>query len=138
MNTRPLSLAAIVMTVTPLPLSAQEKSNALAKDLIGTWVLVGTPDKVGDIPASGGRMKYITATHWTVTQADPTSGLVIFHHGGPYTLKGDEYVESVKFANQNTASLIGNAHTFKLNIEGDTLTQIGVGNPWTEVWKRMK
>jgi hypothetical protein len=26
--------------------------------------------------------------------------------------------------------------TFKIKVEGDTYTQIGVGNPYNEVWKR--
>src|SRR5262245_12305158 len=65
----------------------------LAKDLIGTWVLVGTPDKVGDPPQSGGRLKFRTGKYWAITQADPETGKVIFHHGGTYTLDGDPYAE---------------------------------------------
>ena len=47
------------------------KPTGLAKDLIGTWVLVGTPYKVGEVPKSGGRLKFITGKHWTITEADP-------------------------------------------------------------------
>jgi hypothetical protein len=112
----------------------------LAKDLIGTWVLVGTPDKVGDPPASGGRLKFRTGRHWAVTQADPETGKVVFHHGGTYTLDGDTYAETVEYANENTAGLVKKTFKFKVKVEGDTYTQTGVGddNPYNEVWKRAK
>src|SRR5260370_33268731 len=70
----------------------------LAKDLVGTWVLVGTPDKVSDPPKSGGRLKFITGKHWVVTQADPKTSKVIFHHGGTDTLDGDTYAETRQYA----------------------------------------
>lgn len=120
--------------VTPLSPAPSQ----LSKDMIGTWVLVGTPGKVGEPPASGGRLKFLTGRHWIITQADPNTGEVIYHHGGTYTLNGDEYVETVEYANENTAHLIKNIHKFKVKVEGDTFTQIGIGNPWTEVWKRAK
>ena len=108
----------------------------LAQELIGTWVLSGRPGDVGQPPAAGGRIKMITDSHWSATQFDPRDGSVRFHHGGTYTLKGNEYVESVEYANQNTSERVGKTAKFKITIEGDTLTQIGKGNPWKEVWKR--
>jgi hypothetical protein len=126
-------------------ISAQDKdkpslpeASKLAKDLIGTWILVGTPDEVGEIPAKGGRLKFITGRHWTITQADPNTGLVIFHHGGTYTLDGNEYVEKIEYATENTKQLINKTLKHKIKVEKDTYTQIGVGNPYTEVWKRLK
>ena len=101
-------------------------------------MLAGTPDNVEEPPATGGRLKFITDKHWTVTQADPDTGEVIFHLGGTYTLNGDDYVETVKYATENTKDLISKVHKFKIKVEGDTLTIIGIGNPWTEVWKRAK
>ena len=117
-------------------LSASTQSRT-ADELIGAWVLVGTPDKVGKIPASGGRMKFFTGQSFCVTQADPKRGVVIYHHGGTYTVNGDEYVETVAYANPTTMSFIGgtNGH-FHIKIKGDTMTLIGIGNPWKEVWKR--
>jgi len=110
----------------------------LAKDLIGTWVLVGTPDKVREPPAAGGQLKFRTGRHWLITQADPNTGVVIYHHGGTYTLDGDEYAEKVEYANESTASLINQIYKYKVKVEGDTLTEIGIGNPWTQVWKRAR
>src|SRR5262249_9426943 len=60
---------------------AAEGPSQLAKQLIGTWVLAGTPEKVEEPPANGGRYKFFTGKHWCVTQADPDSGEIIYHHG---------------------------------------------------------
>jgi hypothetical protein len=114
------------------------KPSQLAKDLVGTWILVGTPDQVGEAPKAGGRLKFFTGKHWCITEADSVSAKVVFHHGGTYTLDGDEYAETIEYANDNTAELIKETNKFKIKVEGDTYTQIGVGNPYNEVWKRLK
>jgi hypothetical protein len=117
---------------------AAEGPSQLAKQLIGTWVLAGTPEKVEEPPANGGRYKFFTGKHWCVTQADPDSGEIIYHHGGTYTLDGDTYQETILYSTANNAGLIKQTFTFKIKVEGDTYTQIGVGNPYNEVWKRAK
>ena len=116
----------------------ESKPSQLAKDLIGTWIIAGTPDNVEEPPATGARLKFITGKHWTVTKANPDTGEVEFHLGGTYTLNGDEYVETVQYATENTKDLISKVHKFKIKVEGDTLTQLGIDNSWTEVWKRAK
>jgi hypothetical protein len=118
------------------PSRAPKEPTKLAKDLIGTWVLVGTPDKIGEAPKSGARLKFFTGRHWVVTQAEPETGKVVFHHGGTYTLDGDNYAETVEYANESTADLIKKTFKYKIKVEGNTYTQIGVGNPFSEVWKR--
>jgi hypothetical protein len=35
----------------------------LAKELIGTWILVGEPGKIAEAPAAGGRLKFLTGSH---------------------------------------------------------------------------
>ncbi len=141
--------AAAVLLVTAIVLSVgagyqQPNGKAgtakLAKELIGTWILVGTPDKVGEPPESGGRLKFFTGRHWLITQADPKTGKVVYHHGGTYTLDGDTYTENIEYANESTAQLIKTSFKFKIKVEGDTYTQIGIGddNPYNEVWKRAK
>ena len=138
----------VLLALTPptalVLLHADDKPTAaaapakLAKNLIGTWILVGKPGEIGVAPAAGGRFKFFTGRHWAITQADPKTGVTIFHHGGTYTLNGNEYAETVEYANDSTSELI--KQTFKFNIkgEGDTMTLIGIGNPWTEIWKRAK
>lgn len=117
---------------------AQPASSQTEKDLQGTWVLVGRPGLVGGIPAVGGRVKLITDHHWSVTQAHPETGVTIFHHGGTFALNGNEYAETVADANDSSKELIGQTFKFTIKVEGDTLTLLGLGNPWKEVWKRMK
>jgi hypothetical protein len=120
------------------PSGTPKEPTKLAKDLIGTWVLVGTPDNVGEAPKSGARLKFFTGKHWVVTQAEPETGKVLFHHGGTYTLDGDNLAETIEYANESTADLIKKTHKFKIKVEGNTYTQIGVDNPFSEVWKRAK
>lgn len=114
------------------------KDVELANELIGTWILVGAPEQVGEVPAKGARFKFCTGSHWCDSQADPKTGVVKFHHGGTYTLKGNEYIQNVKYANESSEFLIGNSFKFIVKIEGDTLHLTGIGNPWNEVWKRAK
>lgn len=123
---------------TPEPRAAPTGQSQLAEDMIGTWVLVGTPDHVGEPQAAGGQLKFFTGRHWVVTQADPNTGVVIHHHGGTYTLNGDECIERTEYANPGTMYLIKHAATFKARIDGDVLTYVGIGNPWRQVWKRVK
>jgi beta-lactamase regulating signal transducer with metallopeptidase domain len=106
------------------------------KDLHGTWVLTGENGVVSEPPGAGARLKSFSGTNWSITQTDPKTGAVIFRHGGTFALNGDEYSETVEFANESTKELIGQTFKFKIKIEGDKLTLIGVGNPWNEVWKR--
>jgi hypothetical protein len=115
-----------------------EANSNLAKNLIGTWVLSEAEGAPGNPSGVGTRLKYFTGTHWMITQPDPKTGAVVFHHGGRYTLDGDTMAGKIEFANQNTAALIGETHKFKIKVEGDTYTQVGDGNPFTETWKRAK
>jgi hypothetical protein len=110
----------------------------LARDLVGTWILAGTPDRFDDPPPAKGPLKFFTGKYWTFTQADPPTGKVVYHHGGTYTLDGDNYAEAVQYANENTTAMIGQTLKFKLKINGDTLVQVGVGNSFSQVWKRAK
>ncbi len=129
-----------------LPVRAEDKPakggaepDKLAKAMVGTWVLVGRPGQVGVVPAAGG-LKFFTGKHWCVTQADAGTGKVTRHHGGTYALEGDAYTETVEYASENSAGLLKKVFKFKIKLEDDTLTQVGVGddNPYNEVWKRAK
>jgi hypothetical protein len=106
----------------------------IGEELIGTWVLASTAAG-DDRPEVGTRLKFFTGKHWAITQADK-EGRVIFHHGGDYSIDGDEYTETIRYANDNTASMIGDTYKFKMKLDGDKYTQVGQGNPYTEDWKR--
>src|SRR5205085_1988771 len=101
----------------------------LSHQMVGTWVFVGTPNRVMEVPAKGGRFKHRTGTHWNITQADAQTGLVKEVFGGTYTMSGEEYVETQTFADDTWLQDNGKSWKFLVKINGDTMTQIGVGNP---------
>jgi hypothetical protein len=117
---------------TPEP---EAEPSKLAKDLIGAWTLVGTPDSNEETPTK--RLKFFAGKHWLVTEADD-GGKVTIHHGGTYTLDGDEYVETIEYALPESISAVGMKFKFRIKVEGDKYTQIGVENPYNEVWRRAK
>ena len=119
------------------PAQKEAESSQLAHDMIGAWVHVGRPGDVREIPAEGGRFKFRTGKHWTLVRADPT-GLVTEQFGGTYTLNGNEYVETQQYADSHWIQDNGKSFKFTVKVESDTMTQVGVGNPYTEVWKRAK
>jgi hypothetical protein len=113
-------------------------SGKLSKEMVGTWVFVGTPGNVRTPPAKGGRYKSRTGTHWSITAAAADTGLVTEHFGGSYQINGDEYIETQHFADNTWLHDNGKSWTFKVKIDGDLMTQLGVGNPYTEVWQRVR
>jgi hypothetical protein len=117
---------------TPKP---EAEPSKLASDLIGAWTLVGTPGSEEETPTK--RLKFFTGKHWLVTEADDT-GKVILHHGGTYTLDGDEYEETIEYALEESIGAVGAKFKFKIKVEGDKYTQTGVENPYNEVWRRAK
>ena len=106
--------------------------------MIGTWVHVGSPGQLTEVPLKGGRLKSRTGTHWILTTADQDTGLIKEVFGGTYTVQGDQYVETQIFANDVWLHDNGQSWRFTASVEGDFMTQIGIGNPYTEVWKRVK
>ncbi|HXS67396.1 MAG TPA: hypothetical protein VN761_01055, partial [Candidatus Polarisedimenticolia bacterium] len=116
---------------------AAPASSDIARELIGAWILVGTPGNIGPVPNKGGRIKFYTGKYYCMTASDPKNGVVNYHHGGTYTVNGNDYTETVQYANPSTMDFIGktNGH-FNISIEGDTMTLIGIDNPWKEVWKK--
>ena len=113
------------------------KQDKLAQQMIGAWVMVGRPGQIHEAPEKGGRFKYRTGTHWMVFSVNE-SGLVTENFGGSYTMEGDEYVETQEFADYRWKNDNGKSFTFNVKIEGDLMTQLGVGNPYNEVWKRVQ
>lgn len=130
----PIILPPHVFAGTP---AATVKEPDLDKQIAGTWVYVGTPGAPVTPPATGARFKTIQHGLYRVTQKD-AAGTVIYHHGGVYTLNGDQYAEECKYSSKADSELVNQTYRFTLKVEGDQLIQTGVGNPYTEVWKRVK
>ncbi len=125
--------------------SAPAAAPAASPSLVGTWVYVSATGGRGTNPSAVGyRVKVYTDREWSMTQTHPTTGAVMFRHGGTYTLSGSKYVEQIDYANQNTSGLVNRELPFTVTVTEDTLTQVGfqpgggsAGAPITEVWKRV-
>ena len=89
-------------------------------------------------PDGSRQLKFIIDGMWTVTRGSPGDGKVIVHLGGRYTFDGKTYVETVEYSNGSTANLVGKRLTFEVSVKGDTYRQVGIGNPYTEDWTRVK
>ena len=134
-------IALASLACLPVSAAAQDKPGATAMDLrqrlLGAWVLAGDVDSKSD-PEPGARLKFWGLKDWVITQSDPKTGKLIFHHGGTYTLDGDNYEETITFAAENTKEMIGMRLKFKIAVEGDTYIQHGQGNSFDERWIRRK
>ncbi len=108
-----------------------------AKLLIGTWQL-----KTAKNPSSpsgiGTRLKLFTGTHFCVIQPDPKSGKIVFQHGGHYSFDGSVLNETIDFAGDSTASLIGKTFKLKLKIASNSLEQFDADGELNETWERAK
>ncbi len=129
--------AALFIIFFSLAALAQDSKPA-SVDLTGTWVMLGKPGEEVDTPGKGAGIKVISGKRWLVTQADAETGEILVRHGGTFTITGDAYAEHVEYANSSTKDLIGRTFTFTFKLDSDRLTLIGQGNPWQEVWKRVK
>ena len=116
------------------PSSQDSPLAAPGPSLAGEWILAAS-DRPGTPSGIGTRRKVFTKTTWAITQTDPATAAVVFHHGGSYTLNGATYKETVEFANENTASLIGQTFTYVVIVTNDTYAQ--VDGPWNELWRRV-
>lgn len=119
-------------------LAHSQEPQPSAPDLTGTWVMLGKPGQTVETPGKGAGIKVISGRRWLVTQADAESGEVLVRHGGTFTVSGQTYAEHVEYANASTEGLVGRTFKFTFTLEGDRLTLIGQGNPWQEVWRRVK
>lgn len=132
-------LTGLLVCILATPGLSQAKKarprSTLSKEIIGVWALLDKP--TGTVSA-GSRLKFIMDGHWSMTQADSMSHVTVFHHGGIYTLADSTYREIVGYANTNTAGYIGTETTFLIRIQGDRMHLTGIGNPWNEVWKRLR
>jgi len=112
-----------------------------ANDISGAWKLAGRLDEDGNVHKLGEAdalsMKFFSNGRWFITYVDTTTADVTFHHGGTYKLDGNKYEEEIEFATEATQQMVGNTLEFTMDVEGDVLTQRGVGNPYNEVWHRV-
>jgi hypothetical protein len=111
--------------------------------LVGTWKLVSA--KYGErefkFPEGTSMVKHITPTHfmWATHDAE---GKVWRTAGGPYTLKGEEYVETPEYGISQDFDIIkGKAQTFKCKVDGNKWHhngQLSNGLTIEEIWERVE
>ncbi len=63
-----------------------------AERLIGAYALEPS-ERPGTPPGIGTRLKFFIGTHWMITEPDPETGQVVYHHGGRYVLNFDTIIE---------------------------------------------
>jgi hypothetical protein len=124
-------------STAPADEGAKAASAEPAKMLIGAWQLKEAKNP-GSPSGIGTRLKLFTGTHWCVIQPDPTSGKIVFQHGGHYSFDGKVLSETIDFAGDSTASLIGKTFKFDMKITSDALEQLDAEGVFTEKWERAK
>src|SRR5947207_1992540 len=135
-------VAAVVLTAT---LVAQQQIAKGSGTHLGTWQLISTKygdaKDFADFPNEQRRVKLITATHFTWVQYDTASKKVESMAGGPYTLDGDSYTETIEFVGTGMETYLSKKQPFTIKVNGDKLNQSGQlsdGLKIEEVWQRLK
>jgi hypothetical protein len=107
--------------------------------LIGTWQFAKTAGEAA--PASEPTsLKHVTPTHFFVVGRQDSTGLASYGHGGPYTVSGITYTESITHGfGAPFSQLRGMSVSFQCSIEGDVWHIIGqIGDQkFDEYWRRV-
>ena len=126
-------------------LAGQQQTGKVSGTHLGTWQLISTKygdaKDFSDFPNEQRRVKLITATHFTWVQFDTASKKVESMAGGPYTLDGDSYTETIEFVGAGMETYLGKKQPFTIKVNGDKLNQSGQlsdGLKIEEVWQRLK
>jgi hypothetical protein len=119
----------------------------ISKDrLVGTWrlqsAMYGPPgNQISYVPKEQVHLKHVTATHFTVITYEGESKKVTIAGGGPYSLQGSAYKETVDHAMGSLANLLGKEQSFTLKMDGDRWTHSGTlsnGQQIEEIWERVR
>jgi hypothetical protein len=112
--------------------------------IVGTWQPVSEEFGGQNLLKPGiVTIKMNSGSHFMWMAYDKTKMITTGSGSGSYTVNGDTYVEHVDFAwregGSDQAKVIGTEITFKIKIDGDTLTQTGqiLGRDFKEVYKRV-
>ena len=126
-------------------LAGQQQTGKVSGTHLGTWQLISTKygdaKDFSDFPNEQRRVKLITATHFTWVQYGTASKMVESIAGGPYTLDGDSYTETIEFVGTGMETYLGKKQPFTIKVNGDKLNQSGQlsdGLKIEEVWQRLK
>lgn len=118
-----------------------QKGNTVKNALIGTWQicnsegvveqnLYGNKDQI--------RYKIISSDKFTLIDLNSRYNKVLNSFVGSYTVDKNIYKEHILFTNSNFNNLLGDTYSYKYKIKDDLLTIEGIGNPYSETWKRVQ
>ena len=104
-------------------------NNSAMINLEGTWKMIYAETKENDSTtikdlSTTSFIKIINKTHFAFFNQDHMDATQFYSGGGSYTLKGNEYVETLNLTSVD--ALRGHIFPFTIEIKGDTLVQTGV------------
>lgn len=120
------------------PSENESEKHSLADQLQGTWKYYSEKGKKPAPVATFDRLKTISNGYWSMTEMNILTNKLAYYHGGRYKLEGDEYIETITFANHSSQYLLDNTLKVKLEVKGDTIIQTGLNTTYNEVWIRME
>ncbi len=122
----------------------QKKAEAMTENkLVGTWKQIKAKFRGNEvkIPEGTTQLKHVTQTHFMFVDFDK-DGKFIDAFGGPYTLKGEKYEETLEYGVGDVFKVLkGKPQSFECKVEGakwyhnGTLTN---GLTIEEVWERVE
>jgi hypothetical protein len=139
MNASVLTIVLTVLALSKAPQQTSTEQPCTGPTLVGTWQLVKSGGEA--TPDEGSRsLKHVTPTHFFVLSVDAT-GLASYGHGGPYTVSGGKYTESIThgFGAPFTQLLRGMSISFQCSLEKDMWHIVGEigGQTFDERWRRV-
>jgi imidazolonepropionase-like amidohydrolase len=116
----------------------ESKTKSIGYQLQGTWKYHSEKGKKPAPVVTFERLKTISNGYWSMTEMNTLTNKLADYHGGCYNLVGDEYSETITFANHSSQYLFEKSLNLKLEVKGDTLIQTGLNNTYNEEWIRVK
>ena len=130
-------LAAIAAKNTK-PTYSKFSKEEFEENLQGSWKYYSAKGKKPTPVNTFERIKTIDDGYWSMTELNTLTNKLAYYHGGDYKVKGNEYSETITFANHSSQYLFNETLKFELEVKGDTLIQTGLNNTYNEVWIRME
>jgi hypothetical protein len=109
--------------------------------MVGVWELVAFKSRQANkfiyLPPNNNNLKIFTETNWSIISRDADSN-VTYSAGGPYTLHGNFYTETIESATGQMTQYLGEHPRFRIRVDGNKYYQMGVSqSPLEEIWQRV-
>ena len=137
-------LGLVALTAVSVALAPSHRATATqAPDVVGTWRILSAKENGKPVPLPAGTtiLKHVTPTDFVFVYYDER-GQITAAGGGPYTLKGTRYEETLQYGlGAGVMPLLGKTQVFTLRIEGMHWYHNGKESDGTvveEVWERVR